>query len=247
VVFKAIQTADAIVALFTPDEHAALYPPDDPDGTLAHPKQERWQARPNVIFEAGIALGSRPEHTVLATLGADVELFSDVDGKHVVRLGAPDGKEQLRRRLNRILFADRGPEAERGARMASRTLESFTRSRWEFYDEVCLLANRMRNQMLGDNARPPTLLTVVSKVALEQPLLDPMKVRPRGFMERVQRMFPNHADNAYWWLIVFGFFRFIDDDEWGITKKEDWESSAPCAEISERGVALVRRIQLGGM
>jgi hypothetical protein len=246
VVFKAIETADAIVALFTPDEHAALYSPTGSNSPLAEHDEARWQARPNVIFEAGIALGSRREHTILATLGADVQLFSDVNGKHFVRLDAPDGKAQLRNRLIQILFPEGGLESKRGARMSNKTFAPLARSRWSFYDEVHLLANRMHNHMLGKQATPPTLLNIVSKIVLQKPLLEPAKLRPKGFMERVEHRFPNYAKDVYWWLIVFGFFRFIDDDDWGLTNDYPWEPSARHAEIAERGVALVRRIQLVG-
>ena len=130
--------------------------------------------------------------------------------------------------------------------MATTTFASLARKRWGFYDEVRLLANRMDNHMLGKQATPPTLLSVVSRVALEMPMLDPMKVKPRAFMQRIERLFPKHANNAYWWLVVFGFFRFTDDQDWGITESEDWNSSAPFVELAERGVALVRLIQAGG-
>ncbi len=61
--------------------------------------------------------------------------------------------------------------------------------------------------MLGKQATPPDLLSVVSQVATESPSLEPTKVSPRDFMERVERLFPKYADDVYWWLIIFGFFR----------------------------------------
>ncbi|MEO6998736.1 MAG: nucleotide-binding protein [Terracoccus sp.] len=74
----------AVVVLITPDEITYLDEQwaadiDDPD-TQAGP-----QARANVLFEAGMALGLHPQRTVLATLGR-VRLFSDIDGRHLVRL-----------------------------------------------------------------------------------------------------------------------------------------------------------------
>jgi hypothetical protein len=43
------------------------------------------QPRPNVIFEAGLALGRHPEKTLLVQVGT-VRGFSDIAGKHLVRL-----------------------------------------------------------------------------------------------------------------------------------------------------------------
>src|SRR5947208_4172646 len=67
-VLNGIQSADAVIALFTPDEHSASYVPST--GTYSGKnrngeKWEGWQARPNVIFEAGIALGIAIDKTII--------------------------------------------------------------------------------------------------------------------------------------------------------------------------------------
>lgn len=77
--------ASAVVVLMTPDEVAYLQPQyghgdDDPE------IQPAPQARPNVLFEAGMALGRDQERTILVEVG-DVRPFSDVGGRHVIRLG----------------------------------------------------------------------------------------------------------------------------------------------------------------
>lgn len=76
--------ATAVVVLMTPDEVAYLDPrwafgPSD-DETNPAP-----QARPNVLFEAGMALGRNPDHTLLVEVGS-VRPFSDVGGRHAIRL-----------------------------------------------------------------------------------------------------------------------------------------------------------------
>lgn len=81
---KAFEAAQAVVVLFTPDEIAYLRGeyasgPED-DQTRPEP-----QARPNVLFEAGMAFGRHPERTILVELG-QVRAFSDVEGRHAVRL-----------------------------------------------------------------------------------------------------------------------------------------------------------------
>lgn len=80
----AFHAASAIVVLMTPDEIAYLQPQyghGDHDPEI----QPAPQARPNVLFEAGMALGRDQERTILVEIG-DVRPFSDVGGRHVVRL-----------------------------------------------------------------------------------------------------------------------------------------------------------------
>jgi predicted nucleotide-binding protein len=82
----------AVVVLLSPDDLVVLAP------RLRRPtdsKKERTrlgQARPNVLFEAGLAFGMYPDATVLVSVG-EVKPFSDVAGLHITRL---DGGFQKR-------------------------------------------------------------------------------------------------------------------------------------------------------
>jgi hypothetical protein len=99
IVREGIRRAQAIVVLFTPDEMAELawYLRDDHDEGV---DVRRRQSRPNVIFEAGMALGLAPTRTILVTLGSDVALFSDIGGIHILHLSnVPEARSDLRRRL----------------------------------------------------------------------------------------------------------------------------------------------------
>jgi predicted nucleotide-binding protein len=81
----AFSAAQAVVVLLTPDDEVRLLPELS---TPADPPEERvysFQARPNVLFEAGTAFGRYPERTVLVEVG-DLKRFSDVAGRHAVRL-----------------------------------------------------------------------------------------------------------------------------------------------------------------
>jgi predicted nucleotide-binding protein len=83
--------AQAVVVLQTPDDVAFLHPSLAPDGD---PETEpQMQPRPNVLFEAGMAMGRSPERTVLVELG-QVKAFSDIHGRHVVRLDDSVAKRQ---------------------------------------------------------------------------------------------------------------------------------------------------------
>jgi predicted nucleotide-binding protein len=83
---RAFTEAVAVVVLLTPDDEARLRREllkfNDPD----YEKKLTGQARPNVLFEAGMAVGRNPGSTVLVQLG-DLRPFSDVAGKHISRLG----------------------------------------------------------------------------------------------------------------------------------------------------------------
>lgn len=81
----AFARARAIVILMTPDDlaqmrHDLLLPSDKP-----YERMLTGQARPNVIFEAGMAFATHPDRTVIVQLG-NVREFSDIAGRHVVHM-----------------------------------------------------------------------------------------------------------------------------------------------------------------
>lgn len=89
----AFGAASAVVVLQTPDDiahlHESLTYPGDPECA------PQMQPRPNVLFEAGMAMGRDPDRTVIVELGR-IKSFSDIHGRHVVRL---DNSTQRRQEL----------------------------------------------------------------------------------------------------------------------------------------------------
>jgi len=81
----AMQKVGAVVVLFSPDDEARLKPQFLSKSDRSAEKQLRGQPRPNVLFEAGLALGRHPEKTIVVEVGG-LRKFSDIAGKHVVRL-----------------------------------------------------------------------------------------------------------------------------------------------------------------
>jgi predicted nucleotide-binding protein len=87
VVERGMEQAQGVVALFTADEYAAVRP-EYRESKDKREERCRWQARPNVIFEAvifeaGMAFG-RDRHKVVFVLLGDPALCSDLAGIHVL-------------------------------------------------------------------------------------------------------------------------------------------------------------------
>lgn len=96
---KAFEIAQAVVVLMTPDDLARLQDHFHQVSDPPHEKELSGQARPNVLFEAGMAMGRDPERTVLVEMG-QLRPFSDVGGRHVLRM---DGSSQKRQDLAKRL------------------------------------------------------------------------------------------------------------------------------------------------
>jgi predicted nucleotide-binding protein len=80
----ALKKAQAIVVLMTPDEMVYLLP-DRANKPGEADTKPAAQPRPNVLFEAGMAMGRNPNRTVLVELGT-LRPFSDIAGRHTLRL-----------------------------------------------------------------------------------------------------------------------------------------------------------------
>lgn len=80
----AFSRAQAVVVLLTPDEITYLRS-EYADGDNDPETNPAPQARPNVLFEAGMAMGRDSDRTVLVEFG-QVREFTDVTGRHRVRL-----------------------------------------------------------------------------------------------------------------------------------------------------------------
>jgi predicted nucleotide-binding protein len=90
--------ARAIIVMLTPDELSTLHPKFVTTHDSEHDKR-RWQSRPNVLLEAGMALALDEKRTILVTLGP-VQLPSDLHGRHHIRL---DNSDTARDRLKTAL------------------------------------------------------------------------------------------------------------------------------------------------
>ncbi|MEU2281120.1 nucleotide-binding protein [Streptomyces sp. NPDC013178] len=95
----AFREAAAIVVLMTPDDEARLQPKWHEAHDPAHETEFTGQARPNVIFEAGMAMGRDEHRTVLVEMGR-LRPFSDIFGRHVLRMNnSSERRQELAHRL----------------------------------------------------------------------------------------------------------------------------------------------------
>jgi predicted nucleotide-binding protein len=89
----AFARARAIVVLMTPDDLAQLRPDLLLPSDKPYERVLTGQARPNVLFEAGMAFATHPDRTVIVQLG-NVREFSDMAGRHVVHMSNEYSRRQ---------------------------------------------------------------------------------------------------------------------------------------------------------
>ena len=95
----AFSKAQAILVIFTPDDLVKLNPRFHKADEPTYEKKLSGQARPNVLFEAGIGIGKNPERTILVQIG-DVKSFSDIAGRYIIKFkGTPEDRKKLANRL----------------------------------------------------------------------------------------------------------------------------------------------------
>ena len=98
---RAFASAQAVIVLFTPDDEARLRDMFRAAGEPPHETELTGQARPNVLFEAGMAMGHSQKRTILVELGT-LRPFSDIAGRHMIRI---DNTSQRRQELAQRLGA----------------------------------------------------------------------------------------------------------------------------------------------
>ena len=93
ILVAAFSRAQCVVVLMTPDDEARLQERLREPGEPSHEVDLTPQARPNVLFEAGMAMARDENRTVLVELGP-CRPFSDIGGRHVLRLDDSSRRRQ---------------------------------------------------------------------------------------------------------------------------------------------------------
>ena len=95
----AFANATAVLVLLTGDDLALLQEEFRHAGDPPFEAALTPQARPNVLFEAGMALGRKPDRTIIVEVGL-LRPFSDLAGRHTVRFtGDIASRHELAKRL----------------------------------------------------------------------------------------------------------------------------------------------------
>lgn len=92
---RVFEKAEVLLVLLTPDDQVTLRSELWGKREKITERKPSYQPRPNVLFEAGLAIGRHPDKTILVTVG-DVKPFSDIAGIHMVHL---DNSSKMRRHL----------------------------------------------------------------------------------------------------------------------------------------------------
>jgi hypothetical protein len=101
VVEQGMKEAHGVLALVTPDEFSVLRPPMRKPGEGGE-AVERWQARPNVLFEAGMAYMRDPDRVAFVLFG-EAKLFTDTAGMCVFWPTNDHGPDSHRTQLRDLL------------------------------------------------------------------------------------------------------------------------------------------------
>ncbi|MBN2463276.1 MAG: nucleotide-binding protein [Dehalococcoidia bacterium] len=99
IVSTALREAQAIIVLLSGDDLAILRKEFIDMHDEAYEKEPTPQARPNVLFEAGMAVAGNQERTILVQIGK-IRKFSDIQGLHITHLdNTPQKKQELINKL----------------------------------------------------------------------------------------------------------------------------------------------------
>ncbi len=98
-VTKIMDQAQAIIVVLSPDDEAKLKDQFVVKHERGTEGKLQGQARPNVIFETGIAIGAHHKKTVIVRIGT-VKPFTDIGGMHILHLSGTDSsRHELANRL----------------------------------------------------------------------------------------------------------------------------------------------------
>jgi len=235
---KGFSIATAVIVLYTGDEHAELRSELRQSTDLA--ESVSAQPRPNVIYEAGMAVAKFPDRTILVKLGS-VRISSDLWGRHYVDLENPDGRAQLVDALtNSRCAVDTSGDWQQAGDFSGCLYPGHRNT----YNEIANLTTELASRDIGPRGK--SLLSWLEDAVAGAP--ETREWSPKGLMSALQRAGLRSGegqDDAYWWLCVDGVFKFNQIGEWWDPDVEvpNWRDSMDYTEVAERGRVLLRGLR----
>lgn len=125
---RAFEEAQGLVVIFSPDDEVRLKDQFLKSGERHTEGRYQGQPRPNVIFEAGMAMAHHQDKTIMVAVGR-MKSFTDISGRHLVHLDdSTASRRDFLNRLSRICkiddsgsrwvkvgtFVPKGPKPARG-------------------------------------------------------------------------------------------------------------------------------------
>ncbi len=183
-----------------------------------------WQPRPNVLFEAGIAVVSAKEKTILLKKSS-VRSISDLAGILFVNLDADDAKKVLLRALQDRV---KGLTLPRSVDDLPGDFIQIEGTRWPYHDELGKLERALSAEKTPGSKK--TLFEALAAFVAEEP--DPDKwTSPRLIDFLWKRICKDTKDNGsmnatFWQFMIHGVLAFNDIDVrgngWSAHEKKLW-------------------------
>lgn len=248
-VVNGVQRADIVIVLFTPEEQASFHDPQDGRYVAVNKVGEAmggWQPRPNVIFEAGVAVAGAREKTILAKKGS-VRSISNLAGVLFVDLDAADAKKVLLASLQdrvKDLRRPTTPIADLPGDFAS-----IRRVRWPHHDELGKLEHAL-SSVIAPGSRKTLLEALVAFVEDDPDPVTWTSSRVIGFISKEvckDRKDNGNTNGAFWHLVISGFFALNDidlkGDGWSDPAKQLWwDDLQEHVSLTKRGAALLMKL-----
>jgi predicted nucleotide-binding protein len=196
--------------------------------------------RDNVLFEAGVFMGGLGhERTFLVVprgLRSRLRTPSDLEGLLTANYHVASQRE-------------RGGSAEADVSAAAQQIAATVRELGPAprtaYDEIPGLRQVLDECEFKDGKRRLVVLgDMISFVARARHRRWHTGIDPLDVMTPILRKWGNSAANtAYWWLVVYGVFRFRDIEQFTSEEGWEWQHSIEYVELSPRGAALLNLLR----